>query len=155
MHSSSGLTLKKAVEHIPRAVEDLKLSESDTLVLSLGTNDVTHRNVSDITADYQSLIHKIKYVAPSCNIMMAAVAYRLYDDSCNSKTDLLNRSLRSMCSRDSQCSFVDANLPAIDENYREDRLHFNFKGSRTFATFLVNKLKNVTNFPLPLHHYNG
>ena len=155
VHSSSGLTLKKAVEHIPRAVEDLKLSESDTLVLSLGTNDVTHRNVSDITADYQSLIHKIKYVAPSCNIMMAAVAYRLYDDSCNSKTDLLNRSLRSMCSRDSQCSFVDANPPAIDENYREDRLHFNFKGSRTFATFLVNKLKNVTNFPLPIHHYNG
>ena len=90
VHSSSGLTLKKAVEHIPRAVEDLKLSESDTLVLSLGTNDLTHRNVSDITADYQSLIHKITYVAPSCNIMMAAVAYRLYYDSCNSKTDLLN-----------------------------------------------------------------
>ena len=147
VYSTSGYSLDRAVAEVPQMVNDF--NKFDTVVLCLGTADIIQNEVTDIATKYCILIGKIRNIAPECNILISAVAYRLHENSqcLNESTDFLNSSLRLLCSRDSKCIFVDMNPSATQENYLEDGLHFNYRGRRIFEGFLVSILTQERNFP--------
>ena len=147
VYSTSGYSLDRAIAEVPQMVNDF--NKFDTVVLCLGTADIIQNEVTDIATKYCILIGKIRNIAPECNILISAVAYRLHENSqcLNESTDFLNSSLRLLCSRDSKCIFVDMNPSATQENYLEDGLHFNYRGRRIFEGFLVSILTQERNFP--------
>ena len=97
--STSGLTLGKAINQVPKSVVGYDIQ--DTIVLNLGTPDVEYYDHLDITEKYSILLDKIKAASPECKIVVCAVPYRLDGESVklNETIDNLNRALRLLCVR--------------------------------------------------------
>ena len=93
VYSISGLTVNNAKHVAPQLVKDH--SNSDTVILNLGTNDVKFNDHLDIASDYSSLLDKVKAAAPGCKIAISAVSYRTGKEgpSLNYKIDNLNKAL--------------------------------------------------------------
>ena len=151
VYSISGLTVNNAKHVAPQLVKDH--SNSDTVILNLGTNDVKFNDHLDIASDYSSLLDKVKSAAPGCKIAISAVPYRTGKEgpSLNYKIDNLNKALRLLCARDAHIMFINANPDASERNYKRDGLHFNLTGCQSFVQCLVNKIKMNSNFPLALN----
>ena len=124
---------------------------SDTVLLNVGTVDVSSHNVFDIACNYCNLIDKVKSGAPECNIIDSVVPRRVKDKHLNVSIDNLNKSLRLICTRDAKCRYINVNPFAIDQNYCEDGLHFNYKGRQAFSVSLVDRIKQFRNFSAPVH----
>ena len=155
VYSTSGYSIDRAIGEVPEIVKDF--TKNDMVVLCLGTVEVNESSAVDIASKYCVLVGKIKTIAPECNIVILSIAYRLHvnNKDINSKVDSINESLRSLCVGDSQCSFVNVNPAACSNYYREDGLHFNYRGRCILQELLVNKIMQSRNFPLPMNQSLG
>jgi hypothetical protein len=146
VYSTSGYSLDRAIVEVPDMINDFR--KSDTVVLYLGTADICNDSVENVVSKYCILIDKCKCIAPESSIFVSAVPYRLhsYQKNYNTFIDKLNRCLRMLCSNNSQCTFIDVNPAAVEENYHSDGLHFSYRGRRVFQEFLVSKLAVERNF---------
>ena len=144
--------LSKSGNHINDLTESISSiakehARNDIIALQIGTNDVKKSTSLDIKSMYLRLLDKIKSVS-HCDVVITALAHRLDAGSAadNQKLDNINQDLRAICAEDERCTFINCNPEPLLENYKYDRLHFNFCGIRFFASTLANEIKSQSNF---------
>ena len=129
-------------------------TESDMVVLNLGTSEVGHKNSTEIVNLYQNLLSRISKVAPHCKICILSVSHRLgdYSAACNDVADQVSKALKSICAHRGNCMYINANPDTIQSNFRYDGIHFSLKGRLYFVNSLVNRMKQHAHFPLTLQN---
>ena len=134
--SISGMDCERACKEIPAAVENH--TKQDTIVLQIGSNEVSKTSTNASFKNYQNVIKVVKEHAPESSIVVTAVPSRIQDyaDEINERTNSLNSELRKMCSSDKQLRFANCNPNLLSQNYRQDGQHFNFYGISFFANSL-------------------
>ena len=134
--SISGMDCERACKEIPAAVENH--TKQDTIVLQIGSNEVSNISTNVSFNNYQNVIKVVKEHAPESSILVMAVPSRIQDDAdeINERTNSLNFELRKMCSSDKQLRFANCNPNLLSQNYRQDGHHFNYYGISFFANSL-------------------
>ena len=146
--SKSGQTLTSAAPTITDTISDM--TKDDTLVLQLGTNDISQSSDSQLMRKYNEIIQRVKCDAPDLSVVITALPNQLYPEyeNTNHKIDNLNSYLKSVCALDKKFVFLDCTPPVNRSYFKADGVHFNHTGSRYFANCLTSWCKYTLNFPL-------
>ena len=133
--SVGGRKIEQVQEDIIKHGADI--SEADSLILHVGTNNLTKDSVGEIRTKVHQLCDTVKAHAPRhCEIALSSVIMRRDDPTLTSKVEQVNQILSSICDAN---RWTYINNHAVQDLTR-DNLHPNDKGlsflARNFQDFL-------------------
>ena len=135
-HSYSGATIHQLTEKFTDEIEKQKYH---TVILHVGTNDLTHDNPEKAASNMENLINKVK--SSTMNIAVSGVIKR-YDGKVNNNIIYhYNKLIHSICAKQN-IAFIDNSC--IDKPLlNRPNLHLNREGDRTLGSAFCNYLKSI------------
>jgi len=124
----------KNIEHITENIEsDLAdtLSETNKVIIHVGTNNLQSDSDEDIKCKYNNLISKIKEINSSCRIYVSSLTKRTDNSDYTERINDVNEILQDVCTTQ-KSTFINNNN--IDDTcLNGSKLHLNHKGSAYLA----------------------
>ena len=135
-HSYSGATIHQLTEKFNDEIEKQKYH---TVILHVGTNDLTHDNPEKAASNMENLINKVK--SSTTNIAVSGVI-KHYDGKVNNNIIYhYNKLIHSICAKQN-IAFIDNSC--IDKPLlNRSNLHLNREGDRTLGSAFCNYLKLI------------
>ena len=135
-HSYSGATIHQVTEKFNDEIEKQKYH---TVILHVGTNDLTHDNPEKAASNMENLINKVK--SSTTNIAVSGVIKR-YDGKVNNNIIYhYNKLIHTICAKQN-IAFIDNSC--IDKPLlNRSNLHLNREGDRTLGSAFCNYLKSI------------
>ena len=112
----------------------------DHLILHVGTNDVRHSSVQEITNAISTLSQNIKKELPTTNLAMSQVITRNDDPTLNAKIMELNTKLSQVCTNNKWKIITHRNISS--EHLNPYGLHLSKQGTAKLAQNFTNYLKS-------------
>ena len=130
------------VKEITAEVQKLAPAQRNTLILSVGGNDVFRRdrrpvNVGALMEDFSDLLRVARSKTGRC-VVIGILPRKYCDQGVYNQAGEVNRKLEELC-RQRSCRFINpwCNFFGMDGMYQRDGVHFSSLGSKVFAR-LVN-----------------
>ena len=115
--------------------------QPERVVLQCGGNDAERQPAEVISTRIESLVHDIKRICPTSDIIINKVPPRGKNQKVLNNIKRLNSSLEYRYQGDENVQVIDV-CPKAPQFYRKDLTHFNFRGSFQFAKQLSDHLSN-------------
>lgn len=131
------------INHIANALDDSGKSES--IVISVGTNEIGKSGYVSITEKYTNLFDKLK--DKNTKVVIVGILPRLKESSqWASRAIAVNNWLRQQCAS-YRFSYLDLWECMYNNTfyYSRDGIHLNFQGRAIFTKVIVNKLRSLKN----------
>ena len=116
-------------------------NQPSKIVIQCGGNDAKRQLADVVSARIETLVHDIKPLSPSSDIIINKVPPRGNNKKVITNIQRLNSCLDQRFHADDRVHIVDV-CPKSCHFYRDDLVHFNSKGSFMFAEQLADKLSN-------------
>ena len=110
-------------------------------MLQYGGNDAERQPAEVVSARIETLVHDIKRLSPSSDIVINKVPPRGTNYKVLNNIQKLNSCLDHRYSTDGRVHIIDV-CPKSSQCFRKDLVHFNSKGSFEFAKQLAEELSN-------------
>ena len=132
-HSEGGRRLEQVCEDI----KDTDLSNADSVIVHVGTNNLQRDTKEQMCVKYQSMFKSLKLKVPeSCAIAISSIAPRTDKPDLSAKLEHVNQRVSQLCD-DFIWTFIDNHAV---KDLCPDRLHPNKRGmsflARNFQDFL-------------------
>ena len=129
------------IDNVSKAVEDS--GNSDSIVISVGTNEIGKSGYVSITEKYYNLFEKVK--AKKAKVVVVGILPRLKESAqWSSRAIAINNWLKQQCVV-YDFEFLDL-WEVMYENryyYSRDGIHMNFNGRAFLTRVIINKLKGI------------
>ena len=131
------LVLQNRLKHIL----DIR-NQPDRIVLQCGGNDAERQPAEVVSARIETLVHDIKRLSPSSDIVINKVPPRGTNYKVLNNIQKLNSCLDHRYSSDGRVHIIDV-CPKSSQCFRKDLVHFHSRGSFEFAKQLAEELSNL------------
>ena len=126
----------KGIEQVRKFLEDFHGKHLQTIIIHVGSNDLTKDSPEAVNRGFESLAEYVKYKFINSKILISFPLQRVDNIRFNENLERLTRLLRNVCNKNNVSYIANNNLS--DECFRKDGVHLNRNGT----SFLVGNLKN-------------
>ena len=109
-------------------------------IIQAGGNDAERRPVQSVIAQYEGLIDEVRRCTPGTDIMISAIPPRRNNAMILNKIQQINTHQQQKCSREQGLHFVRTH-PDGAELYKDDLVHFNYRGAKVYAQRLASEIQ--------------